>query len=61
MATIYVSLGLARSILAVLDRLVINLQKPSCTVSVMVGLVREAIGFLESMREVADDAASVTR
>ena len=58
MATAYVSLGLVRSILAVLDRLVINLQKPSCTVSMMIGLVREAIRSLESMREEADDVIS---
>ena len=56
MAITYVSLGLVRSILAVLDRLVISLQKSSCTVSMMIGLVREAIGFLENMREEADDA-----
>ena len=32
--------------------------KPRYTVSMVIGLVREVIGFLESMREEADDAVS---
>ena len=60
MTTTYVSLGLVRSILVVLDRLVISLQKPRYTVSnsMVIGLVREAIAFLECMREETDDAVS---
>ena len=58
MTTTYVSLGLVRSILVVLDRLVINLQKPRYTVSMVIALVREAIAFLASMREETDDAVS---
>ena len=56
MGLTYVSLGLSRSILSVLDRLVVHLQKPTCSVSEMLGLVRSAMEFLKDMREDADDA-----